>query len=225
MAELQRATRPRRIRLGYLGPAIVLVGAAVAAVAIWYMQSQRPVPGDVIDMFSITPTRSIIVRKEARSDRSFIELIELGELKWQALIPAYAGSRGRPAIAWNDKAVTVRVSRHGRAEIFAFTFDNAHKLGTLRLAPEHEPIDIHDKGPITLTDQQRSYEIVNGTGWQQLIAIDLSRGEGVWKLELDPTPVDSAGVESGQIWVQQRGQRRHFDVTTGLEAPGRGSAN
>ncbi len=213
------AARTRRVRLGYLGPAIVLLGAAFAAIAIWFMQSQRPVPGDVIDTFTIDPARSIIVRKEATSDRSFIELRERGELKWRALIPHYAGERGRPAVAWGERSVTVRVSRHGRAEVFAFALDGAQKLGTLKLAPEHSPIETHGTGPITLTDHVRSYEIVAGETWQQLIAIDLSRGEGVWKVDLDPAPVKDAVLERNKLWLTQGTKRVGIDVMTGQLTP------
>src|SRR3954468_19271793 len=112
---------PRKRWLGFLGPIIVTVGAAVAVLAAWYVLKARPKAGDVIDTFTIDPKRSIVVRGEQGGKRSFIELHEDGELKWQALIPTYAGAPGRPAVAWGDKAITVRVDREGgRAEVFAF---------------------------------------------------------------------------------------------------------
>jgi hypothetical protein len=217
--ELTPATHRRKVRLGYLGPAIVLVGALVAGVAIWFMQTQRPVPGEVIDTFTIDPAHSLLVRHEAKSDRGFIELRERGELKWRALIPPYAGSRGRSGVAWSDQAVTVRVSRNGRAEVFAFARENAHKLGSLRLAPEHEPIETHEKGPLTLSDHVHSYELVRGPEWQQLIAIDLARGGGDWKVDLDPAPITAGGVSGGTVWLQQRDQRIEIDVATGHLKP------
>lgn len=207
----------RRTRLGWLGPIIVLVGAAVAGVAIWFMQTQRPVPGEVIDAFAIDARRTIVVRKEASSDRSFVELRDGDEVKWQALVPRYAGRKGRPAVAWSDQAVTVRVERHGKAEVFAFALNNAHKLGAFKLAEEHQPITMHETGPITLTDHERSYELVSGLGWAQLIAVDLRRGGGLWKVELGDRPIDAGGVERGQVWIQQGSSRRAFDAATGRE--------
>ncbi len=209
----------RKTRLGWLGPAIVIVGAAVAGLAIWFMQTARPVPGEVIDTIAIDARRSIVVRKEAKSDRSFIEVRDGNTVKWQALIPPYAGAKGRPAIAWSDAAVTVRVSRDGRAEVFAFAMNNAHKLGAFRLATEHEPITMHPTGPITLTDHVRAYEVVGGADWHQLIAVDIVWGGGVWKVELGKDPITTGGVEPGRVWLEQAGRRRAFDAETGRETP------
>ena len=209
----------RKTRLGWLGPAIVIVGAAVAGLAIWFMQTARPVAGEIIDTIAIDARRSIVVRKEASSNRSFIEVRDGSEVKWQALIPPYAGAKGRPAVAWSDAAVTVRVSRDGRAEVFAFAMNNAHKLGAFRIATEHEPITTHPTGPITLTDHVRAYELVGGADWHQLVAVDIVRGGGVWKVELGKDPITAGGVEPGRVWVEQAGRRRAFDAETGRETP------
>lgn len=217
---IERAARaPRRTHLGWLGPVIVLVGVAAAGVAVWYMRAARPVPGEVIDTIAIDPHRTIVLRKEARSEHSFLELHEGDKLKWQALIPHYAGEKGRPAVAWSDHALTVRVERQGRAEIFAFALDTAQKLGAFRLAPEHEPIELEPTGPITFTDHVRSYEIVGGALWHELDAIDLRKGTGVWKVELGVDPIEAAGVERGRVWISQHGARRWFDAVTGAATP------
>lgn len=209
----------RKVRLGFLGPAIVIVGAVAAGLLIWFMQTQRPVAGDVIDTVSIDPQHSLVLRKEATSDRSFIELREGPDVKWQALIPHYAGAPGRPAVAWSDRAVTVRVERNGRAEVFAFARGTAQKLGTLRLAAQHEPIQMHANGPISLTDHVRSYELVGGADWHQVIAIDLSNGTAAWQTDLGPAPIEAAGIEGASLWISQGGRRRTFDVATGREVP------
>jgi hypothetical protein len=207
-----------RRKLGLLGPILVLVGALVAGVASWYVIAARPEAGDVIDTFAIGDGAKIVVRAEKGGKRSFIELHEQGALKWQALIPTYAGAPGRPAVAWSDRAITVRVDRDGgRAEVFAFSRSNASRLGALRLAAAHEPIRIHAEGPITLTDHIRSYELVGGADWHELIAIDLATGEGAWKAELGKLPITTAGVEGGAIWVEQAKNRRVFDSQTGRE--------
>lgn len=208
----------KRSRLGLLGPIIVLIGAAAAGVAIWYMTIARPKPGAVIDTFVLDPQTKIVVRGEDGGDRSFIELHENGALKWQALIPTYAGSPGRPAVAWSDRAVTVRVDRAGgRAEVFAFTRENASKLGMLRLAQAKEPIHVQPEGPITLTDHVRSYELVGGPDWHEMIAIDLATGEGAWKADLGKAPITAGGVTAGQVWLEQAGTRHWFDAQTGRE--------
>ena len=207
-----------KTRLGWLGPVIVLVGAAVAGLAIWFMTSVRPEPGAVIDTIAIDARRSIVLRAEAKSDRSFIELRDGNEVKWQALIPHYAGSKGRPAVAWSEQAVTVRVERNGRAEVFAFAMENAAKLGAYRIAAEREPIALQP-GPITLTDHVRAYELVGGSDWHRLVAVDILRGGGVWKTELGKDPIQDAGIAGGRVWIEQAGRRRWFDAATGRETP------
>ena len=203
--------------LGYLGPAIVLVGIAASAAAILYMRSARPVPGDVLDTIAIDDTHSFVVRSDAKdSRRSFLELREKADVKWQALIPHYAGSPGRPAIAWSPNIVTVRVERDGRAEVFAFAMTTAAKVGALRLAPEHEPITTQASGPITLTDHRFSYEVAGGPGWNQVVAINLDTGKGVWKADLGPDPVAAGGIEGRSLWLQQGPKRKLFDLATGL---------
>ncbi len=209
----------KRSRLGLLGPILALIGVAAAGVAVWYMTIARPKPGAVIDTFVVDPQTKIVVRAEDGGDRSFIELHEHGALKWQALIPTYAGAPGRPAVAWGDLAVTVRVQRGGRAEVFAFTRTDANKLGMLRLAQAKEPIHVQPEGPLTLTDHVRSYELVGGADWHDLIAIDLASGKGVWSAELGKTPITAGGVEGARVWVEQAGQRRWFDAATGREVP------
>jgi len=204
-------------RLGFLGPAIVIVGAVVAGLAIWFLQTVRPEAGAVIDTIAIDAHHSLVLRKETKSNRSMIELREGTEVKWQALIPHYAGAPGRPAVAWSDKAVTVRVERDGRAEVFAFAMQNSQKLGTFRLAIEHEPITTHAEGPITMTDHARSYELVGGPDWHQLVAVDILHGGGVWKADLGTAPITAGGVEGGKVWVQQGPRLRTFDALTGLE--------
>ena len=207
-------------KLGLLGPIIVVVGAIVAGVATWYMVHARPKAGDVIDSFAIDDHTNLVVRGEKGGERSFLELIENNELKWQALIPHYAGAPGRPGVAWSDQAITVRVDRGGgRAEVFAFARSNASKLGALRLAQAKEPIRTQAQGPITLTDHRRSYEIVGGTGGWMLIAIDLANGHGTWEADLGKTPITSGGVAAGNVWVEQAGTRRSFDAATGREQP------
>jgi len=205
-------------RLGWIGIAIVIVGALVAALGVWYMIHARPKAGAVIDEIVIDGGK-LVVRDEDGGPRSFLELHRDGTLQWQAMIPHYAGARGRPALAWNVDAVTVRVERDGRAEVWAFAMRDAAKIGAFRLAKEHEPITTPPQGPITLTDHVRSYEFVGGADWHQLIAIDLRNGLGLWKVDLGKAAIRDAGVNTAMLWVDQMGTRRTFDVATGRETP------
>src|ERR1043165_10243746 len=106
-------------RLGWLGPAIVRVGAAVAALGGWYVVHARPSAGPVIDTLTIDAQRSIVIRAEANGDRAFVELHDGADLKWQALAPHNAARRGAPGIAWTPTAASVRVIRDHHAELFA----------------------------------------------------------------------------------------------------------
>jgi hypothetical protein len=208
--------RRRRSWLGFLGPAIVIVGVAVSVVAVWYMRSARPVPGAEFDRIAMDDTHAFVIRHDAKdASRSFFELRERDQVKWQALIPHYAGTPGRPGIAWSQHIVTVRVERGARAEVFAFALATSAKVGALRLAPEHEPITTQVQGPITLTDHVRSYEVVGGAGWNQVVAVGLDTGKGVWKVDLGPEPVTDGGVDGSGVWVFQGGKRLTFDAATG----------
>jgi hypothetical protein len=206
-----------RRNLGWLGPAIVLVGAAVAALGIWYFLRARPAAGAVIDQIPIDDRLALVVRAEARGDRAFVELRDGDEVRWQALVPRYAGRPGIPGIAWSPTAVSVRVVRDGHAEIFALAMRDASKLGGMRLAPEHGPITDDPEAPITITDHVRSYEVVSGPDWHQLVAIDLTSGRALWSHELGPARVRAAGLSGGQVWIDQGAGHRSFAALTGAE--------
>jgi outer membrane protein assembly factor BamB len=204
-------------RLGWLGPAIVIVGAAVAGAGGYAIVTGRPDPGAVIDTIPIDDRTNLVVRAEDGGDRNFVELHEDGEMKWRALTPTYGGRTGAPGIAWNHTAISVRVIRDGRAEIFALARANASKLGGFKLAPGKGTVTKQTQGPITLTDHERSYELVEGPGWRQLVAFDLSTGNDVWLVELDSGPVVDAKITDGVVYVTQAGGRRGFDALDGRE--------
>ena len=201
----------------YLGPIILFVGAAVAVAGIWYVRHAAPKPGAVIDTIPVDKGIDIVVRAEDGGNRSFVELHMNGETKWSALIPHYAGAPGRPAIAWGPTAVTARFERDGHAEVFAFAMRDAQKIGGYKLAPEHEPIATQARGPITLTDHIRAYELVGGADWHQIIAVDLASGKGLWKRDLGPAEITDGGVDGASVWLVQDGKRRLLDPVTGSD--------
>jgi len=205
----------RKSRLGWLGPAIVILGVAVAAVGAWYVLHARPSPGEVVDTFAVDGGQKIVVRDEAGGDRSFVELWTGDTLVWQALVPHYGGRPGAPGIAMGKSAVSIRIVREGKAEIFAVARDTAEKLGGMGLGHGHGAIDPAATGPVTLTDHLRSYEIVSGTDWHQLVGIELVSGRPLWSVELGPAPVTDGGVAGDAVWVAQGDKRQTFAVTTG----------
>jgi len=207
------------MRMRWLGPGLFGIGAAVAVVGGWYMIHARPEPGAIIDTIAVGSDESIVIREEAHSDRSFVELHEGQTVKWEALIPHYVGTHARPAVAVSPTSVTFRVQRGPRSEVFALAMTTALKLGGFRLAPEHEPNHTPERGPITLTDHERSYELIGGDGWHQLVGVDLKTGDALWKVELGAEPVTDGGVEPGAVWVVQAGARRTFEARSGSERP------
>lgn len=204
-------------RLGYLGPAIVIVGTMIAGVGAWYAVHARPKPGDVIDTIELGERRQLVLRREIDGDRAFLELRDRDAVQWQALIPHYSGTRIRRGLAWGPTAVTVRIERGGRQEIFAVAMRDGRKLGGRRLAPDRDPIATPAFGPITLTDHRFSYELVGGTDWHQMIAIELATGTVAWNVELGLTPASDGGIANGRIWLMQNGNRRTFEASTGRE--------
>jgi outer membrane protein assembly factor BamB len=213
VSELRR--QAAKSRLGWLGPAIVALGAAVAAVGVWYVLHARPTAGEVIDTIAIDARHRVVVRGETTGDRSFVELYDGDELMWQALVPAYGGRPGAPGIAVGKSAVSIRIVRDGKAEIFAIARDTAQKLGGMGLGHGHGTIDPTATGPVTLTDHIRSYEVVSGRDWHQLVAIELDSGKPLWSVELGAAPVTAGGVDGSAVWVSQGGAPRRFDVMTG----------
>jgi hypothetical protein len=206
--------RPRP-RLGWLGPAIVGVGAAVAAVGVWYMVSARPVAGDVLDTIAVDGRHALVVRSELGGERAFLELRDGDAVVWQALVPRYGGRPGAPGVAWSPTAVSIRVVRDHRAELFALAMTDAHKLGGMQLAPGHGPIAEGASGPVTLTDHVRAYEVVSGPDWHQLVAIDLASGRALWARELGPAPVRGGGIDDGGVWIDQGAGPHEFAALTG----------
>jgi hypothetical protein len=199
---------------------VVLVGIAIAAVGVWYAVRSRPIPGQVIDTVVIDPHESIVVRAEQGGDRAFVELHVDGKLRWQAFVPPYAGRPDAPGVAWSPIAISVRVIRGDRAEVFALSRNDASKLGGVTLASGRGPIDRSGPGPITLTDHVRSYELVSGPGWHEVVAVDLNRGERLWSTDLGPAAIQAAGLEREHLWVEQSGSRRRFAVSDGRALAG-----
>lgn len=207
----------RKTRLGWLGPILVLVATAVAGAGVYLMVANKPKPGDVIETVTVDATTKIVVRAEKGGDRNFVELHTGDELVWQALVPPYAGKPGKSGIAWGEVAVSVRVIRDNKAEVFALARRDASKLGGIHLAVDKGPVKLDAPGPMTLSDHVRSYELVAGDGWNQMTGIDLQTGKKLWTTELGASPVTAGEVRGGVIVLTQGGTPRYFRVFTGKE--------
>jgi hypothetical protein len=209
-------------RLGWLGPAIIVAGAAVAAVGVWWMIHARPSPGAVLDVIPIDDDAAFVVRAQQGSDRAFVELRGRdGALRWQALVPPYAGRPGAPGLAWNPRQVTVRVIRDGRPEIFALAIHDATKIGGIRLAPDRppSPTGYTLDAAVTLGDGERGFELIGDASWHELVAIKLAGGVGLWRVDLGAEPIDRAGLSAGAVWVAHGATVRAFAAETGTPVP------
>lgn len=215
---------PRR-RLGWLGPALLAVGLAAGGTGIWYIRAAKPHPGAVIDTIPIGGGAKIVVSAEEGGDHSFIGVYDGDQLRWQQLIPHYAGRAGRPAVSWSDAGhvLSVRVERDGRQELWALGLPDGEKGGALFLAPEHEPLmsqlDLEtpeDKSlPLSFHDGVRSYELVEGPGWHQIVGIDLPTGKALWKIELGRETVTRVELNGGQIDLYQGEELRRINPFNG----------
>jgi hypothetical protein len=68
-----------------------------------------------------------------------------------------------------------------------------------------------------MTDHVRSYEVVSGADWHQLVTIDLTSGRALWARELGPAPVRSGGIQGAVVWIDQGAGPRGFSVMTGVD--------
>lgn len=207
----------RKSRLGWLGLAIVLLGVVIAGLMTWFMVVSRPEAGAVIDTIALDRGQSLVVRAETGGENNFVELRDGEKVLWQSFVPRYAGRAGAPGIAWSETAISVRVQRSDRAEVFAIARANGSKLGGFKLAPGKSAAVIQTSGPVTLTDHVRSYEVVSGVGWAQLVAFDLGSGEPRWKQDLDGTLIEAGGVDGEFVWIRQAGRTRRFRAVDGSE--------
>jgi len=226
MAMTSEVVAPTR-RLGWIGPILVAIGVAVAGLGAWYVVHARPEAGAVIDQFGapeLGEGASIVLRSEVGGPHAFVELHgtspKSGDyVRWQAFIPHYAGAPGRPAIAWGPVAISIRVERSGRAEVFPLSTQTGDKLDGFRLASEHEPIATQPTGPITLTDHVHSFELVGGADWHELIAFDLVSGKGSWRVSLGADAIEDGRIVGDRVLLTQAGKQRRFLVSSGAEVP------
>jgi len=194
----------------------VIVGLIIGGIGSYFIWANKPRTGEVIDTIKVGPTTSVVIRAEKGGPKGFVELVENGDVKWQSLIPPYAGKPGRPGVSVTEVAVAVRVVRGERAELFVLDRSNGSKLGGIHLGLDHGAIK-DTGGPLQFGDVRRTYEIVAGDGWNQVVAIDLTLGQPLWKKELGSAPVTAGGMEGGNLWLVQGGLKRWFNVHSGAE--------
>ncbi len=208
-----------RARLGLLGPLLVVVGLLAGTFGIWFMLHVRPVAGRFIDGFALDDDSYIAIREQAGTDRNFIEVTRQNKQLWQAMIPHYAGRVGAPAIGVSSAAITVRIARRGRSEVFGLSLTDARKMGALLLGKDRKPTATSHCGEIiTLTDDGMAFELLSTEDDNAIAAVFVSTGGAGWQAPLGKALVTDAGVALGVVWVKQGTTITAFHAADGTKA-------
>lgn len=205
--------RPASASGRWLAPALLSVGVAVGALGVWFFWHSRPTPGAYYEVFALDANTAVALRHEDGSERSFLELVELGHgVLWQALIPPYAGTSDAPAIAASSTAITVRVRRGGKDELWAMSTSDAEKLGQVELRPGEPRAGAMAPRIVTVADRAESFELVgDATRSTAVTAIELAEGAAKWRVDLGADDVAGAWLDARTLWI-----RTHTGVVFGL---------
>ena len=197
---------------------MLAIGLSVGALGIWWMQRARPRAGAYVDVLAVATDAAVAIRGEDGGKRSFVELIADGRLQWQALVPRYADPPRGTGLAASGNAVTVRVVRDGRPELFALATRDAEKLGGLHLSDRPPAAGGYTLPRVaTVSDGARSFELFGDDRAVDAVAIGLGDGHVLWRVGLGPGPIEDAAVVDGDLVVRQAGRVRGFNGATGDE--------
>ncbi len=223
MATPGMATPTPRRRLGWLGPALALIGIAAGSVGIYVMATSRPKPGPFIDVVAVGERGALVVRSEA-TGRSFVELYEQGAgLRWQALVPPYAGTPTAPGIEATVRLVNVRVARSGRPEVFSLALADSIKVGGLNLADAWPPSPTNYVLPSGLftTSATRSFHVVGDASHGAVYELSRTDGTVRWRYDVGGGLRQAWPIGEEQVGVETvTGEIRVLDATTGVVVPG-----
>lgn len=198
---------------------LVIVGLLGGGFGIWYTVHVRPVPGRFIDGFALDDESYIAIREQPGTDRNFIEVTRQNQQLWQAMIPHYAGRVGAPAIGVSPTAMTVRIARRGRSEVFGLSLTDARKMGALLLGKDRKPTASSHCGEIiTLTADGHAFELLSTEQDNAIASVDVSTGAAGWQAPLGKSPITDAGVTNGVVWIIQGATITAFRAADGSAA-------
>jgi hypothetical protein len=188
----------------WLAPLLLGLGVAIGSLGVWYAVHARPTAGDYYEVFALDARTAVALRREVGSDRSFVELVELGRgVRWQALIPPYAGRPDAPGIAASQVAITVRVRRDGKDELWALSTEDADKLGQVELRSGDARAGARAPGVVTVADHVQSFELVgDATHATAVTAILLAEGRAQWRVDLGADGVANAWLDGRALWIR-----------------------
>jgi hypothetical protein len=214
-------SRPRRVSGRVVAVAVMVLGVAAGSLGVWWMSRSRPEPGAYIDVLALGADAAVAVRHERGGTRSFLELIDRGRPRWNALVPRYVDPPRGIALAASADAITVRVVRGGLPEVFALDARDAAKLGGIHLAAERPA---HRTGytlpaAATVAVAGVAIELIGDDGvWAELIGVRQQSGKPAWRQPLGPEHIDSVTPPDGPdggVTVRQGSRVRSFAPATG----------
>lgn len=209
-------------RSGKLVVAVVLtIGVGLGALGSWWLVRSRPVPGDYVDAIALPDGGAVVIRRERGSQRNFVEVHDRTRMRWRALVPTYNGAVGTVAVAATPSVVTVRVTRDGHPQVFAFDTVHGSKLDSFDLA-DGEPPDGHAytlPGLATVASGEWSVEVVSRPGGgARLYALALDEHRVAWKVDVAGTPTAVWFGGGGQVRARVDGAELAWDLATGAVA-------
>jgi hypothetical protein len=211
----------RRIR-GWIAVVIFVVLSTLGVTGAWHLLTQRPAPGDIVELVNIDGDYAVAVRAlQNESARSFLSMLERerGE-RWGGLIPRYPGNDDpRTGVAATAEVVTVRTVSSGQPTLMAFAARRGQKIGRVELLGERQ--DPADTGlalaaMMNLVGAGESFELFGEDGrWAALFALDLGAGMVRWRSDLGPLFIRRAWLRDRHIVLHARSGMVLIDRASG----------
>lgn len=210
-------TKPPRASGKWLAPTVLGIGVTVGVLGIWVMVRSRVHAGAYFEVLATDGPYAVALRHQDDSSRDFLELVEIGHgVRWQALVPLYAGTPTAPGLAASPNAITVRVRRDGRDELWAMSTRDAEKLGQLGLEPGAEAPGVRPPAVVTVADAVQSFEFAGAPDRATtIVGIELANGAPKWRIELGSVTVRGAWLDDTTLWIDTGAAPMGIDRATG----------
>ncbi|MCE9576371.1 MAG: hypothetical protein K8W52_24700 [Deltaproteobacteria bacterium] len=210
-------TKPPRASGKWLAPTLLGIGVTVGVLGIWVMVSARVHAGAYFEVLATDGPYAVALRHQDDSPRVFLELIEIGHgVRWQAMVPPYAGTPTAPGLAASPNAITVRVRRDGRDELWAMATRDAEKLGQLGLEPGAAAPGVLPPAVVTVADNVQSFEFAGAPDRATtIVGIELAIGSPKWRIELGKVSVRGAWLDDKTLWIDTGAAPLAIDRATG----------
>ncbi len=215
-------TKPTRASGKWLAPTLLAIGLAVGGLGVWVMVSSRVHAGAYFEVLATDGPYAVALRHHDDSPRAFLELIEIGHgVRWQAMVPPYAGTPTAPGLAASPTAITVRIRRDGRDELWAMSTRDAEKLGQPGLVPGAPAPGVQPPAVVTVADSVQSFEFAGAVDHEtSVVGIELAVGAPKWRIELGKVSVRGAWLDAKTLWIDTGAAPLGIDRATGKAVAG-----